>query len=97
MATPHTVTLTWTPASDADAATTYNVYRSVTSGSESVKINTSLVVGNSFTDPNPAIGVDFYVVRAVEGGVESANSVEVSVTVQLPTPNPPTNLVAKVN
>jgi fibronectin type 3 domain-containing protein len=75
------VGLSWTASS---GATTYNVKRSTTSGSGYVTIgNTSVVM---FTDSSAVNGTTYYyVVSAVNGGGESANSAQAGATPQIST------------
>ena len=70
----HTVSLSWTASTSTVSG--YNVYRSTTSGSGYVKINTSLVSGLAYTDANVTSGTTyFYVTTAVDStGLESAFS-----------------------
>jgi hypothetical protein len=84
-----TVVLSWT--SSTDNVDGYNVYRSATAGAESTKLNSAVIVGTSFTDASPLLGNSFYIARSVAGGIESANSNEVSVVLL---PAAPTQLVA---
>lgn len=60
----------------------YNVYRSTTSGSGYVKINSNLITTTSYVDSGLSNGMTYYyVVRAVnKEGIESANSNEASAT-----------------
>ena len=88
----HTVSLSWTASTDTVDG--YNLYRGIVAGQETLKLNTAIIVGTTFTDESPLVGTSFYVARSVAGGVESANSNEVS-TVILPAA--PTQLVAKAN
>lgn len=89
----HTVSLSWTASTDTVDG--YNVYRGVSAGAETTKLNTTaLVIGTSFVDPSPLGGHDYYVAKSVIGGVESVASNEVSVLVP---PAPPTNLVASLS
>ena len=88
----HTVTLSWTASTDAVDG--YNIYRGVATGQETTLVNTALVTGTSFTDTTAVVGSDFYVAKAVKGGVESIASNEVSVVLL---PAAPTNLVAVAN
>ena len=61
----HSVTLTWKASSSKVAG--YNVYRSVTSGGNYVRINSSLVQGLAYTDNTVMSGVTYYyVTRAVD-------------------------------
>jgi hypothetical protein len=70
----HTVSLSWIASTSTVAG--YNVYRSTTSGSGYVKINTSLVSGLTYTDSNVTSGTTYYyVTTAVDSsGSESAFS-----------------------
>lgn len=85
--TQHFITLTWT--APATGATSYNVYRSTTTGTGYVKlINCTTVTVNDTT----GVGGTkyFYVVRSVDAvGNESVNSNETSATA-IGNPNPPT-------
>jgi len=85
------VVLSWTAV---NGATSYHVKRSTTSGAE-MQIGTPTT--NSFTDTGLADGTKyFYVVTAVSGSGESANSSEVNATPQaaVSIPAVPTGLVA---
>jgi hypothetical protein len=101
--TAHSVSLAWGASPTVGA--TYNVYRGTFSGAcagpvttTCVKLTGSPITGLSYSDTTPPQGAtSFYVVRAVAGGVESANSNEVAAVVPLPSPAPPTGLIAKVN
>ena len=77
----HTVSLTWVASTSTVSG--YNVYRSTTSGSGYVKINTSLVSGLTFTDSSVLSGTTyFYVATAVDSsGNESAFSNEASAVI----------------
>ncbi|HKW61802.1 MAG TPA: immunoglobulin domain-containing protein [Candidatus Acidoferrum sp.] len=70
----HTVSLSWTASTSTISG--YNVYRSTTSGSGYVKINTSLVSVLTYTDSNVTSGTTyFYVTTAVDStGTESVFS-----------------------
>ena len=82
------VILTWFASS---GATSYNVKRSLTSGSESTVTN---VTGTSVVDAGLVNGTPYYyVVSATNSVGESANSTEVSAT-PLPPPAAPTGLSA---
>ena len=76
-----TVSLNWNDNSDSDLAG-YNVYRSTTSGSGYVKVNSSLVNPSAYTDNSVTNGTTYYyVVTAVDThSNESADSIEVSAT-----------------
>jgi pectate lyase/fibronectin type 3 domain-containing protein len=76
------VTLQWTAVSGASS---YNIYRSTTSGSGYSKIGTSTTT--SFTDSNVVGSTQyFYSVSAQAGGMESGISAESSVTTPLSAP-----------
>jgi len=82
------VSLTWTASA---GATSYNVKRSTTSGSEAT---ISSPTGTSYTDSTVTNGTKYYyVVTAVNTAGESANSTEVSATPNL-VPAAPTGLAA---
>ena len=83
------VSLSWTASS---GATSYNVKRSTTSGSEATISSPS---GPSYTDTTVTNGTKyFYVVSAVNSHGESANSTEASATPTLVAPAAPTGLTA---
>jgi PhoPQ-activated pathogenicity-related protein len=89
----HYVTLTWTASIDSTSSMTYNVYRSVTSGTEgSTPIATGVAQGCSgtsctWTDNNVVSGQQyFYEVAAVQGSTISPMSNETSCTVPLAGP-----------
>jgi fibronectin type 3 domain-containing protein len=84
------VSLTWTSVS---GATSYQVKRSVTSGSGYTQVGTPTTA--SFTDTGLTNGTTYYyVVSAVNSAGESANSTEQSATPVLPIPTAPTNVTA---
>lgn len=89
------VNLSWTASTDVVDG--YNVYRGTAAGAETNKLNTTPVTATSFVDQNPPVGQEFYAVKSVKGGIESVFSNEVSVTVPLPPPAPPTKLVATLS
>ena len=68
MAGGKTVRLDW--IASVDVVDGYNVYRGSVAGGPYTKLNTALVTGLTFTDPNPALGSNFYVLRASRGGIE---------------------------
>ncbi len=75
--------LVWMPA---DVATGYSVKRSTTSGGPYTNVAFNIAPTN-YTDTGLSYGVTyFYVVAALNPGDESANSVEVTATPQLPLP-----------
>ncbi|TAK96204.1 MAG: DUF1349 domain-containing protein, partial [Verrucomicrobia bacterium] len=76
-----TANLTWNAVT---GATTYNVKRSTNSGGAYTTIATGVTITN-FTDATLTVGVKyFYVVSAVVGGVESANSAEATMALPFP-------------
>lgn len=76
----HQAVLTWTAS--ADAVQGYNIYRGTAAGQETTKVNgTTPVTETTYTDTPLPPGPVFYVVRAVENGVESVNSNEVSAVI----------------
>jgi fibronectin type 3 domain-containing protein len=84
------VGLTWNAST---GATSYNVKRSTTSGGPYTTIASPTTT--SFTDTTAVNGTTyFYVVSAVNGSGESANSSQVSATPSAPVPAAPSNLTA---
>ncbi|MGO8673184.1 MAG: choice-of-anchor tandem repeat GloVer-containing protein, partial [Capsulimonadaceae bacterium] len=85
------VALSWTAST---GATSYDVFRSTTSGGEgSVPLGTA--VATTYTDVGLTNGVTyFYKVAAVNGGGTSAQSTEASATPEPPVPAAPTGLTA---
>jgi hypothetical protein len=78
----HSVSLNW--AASTTPNVTYNVYRSNTSGSYSTPLAT-LIGGTTYTDNNVASGQTYYyVVTAVNGGVESVHSNESPAVIPTP-------------
>lgn len=73
-ASSHTVALSWSASTSTVSG--YNVYRSTTSGSGYVKLNSSLVSGLTYTDSNLLSATTYYyVTTAADGsGNESAYS-----------------------
>ncbi|HKI06511.1 MAG TPA: hypothetical protein VKK31_31320 [Thermoanaerobaculia bacterium] len=80
------INLSWNAVA---GVTTYNVYRSTTSGGSYTKIATN-VPGTTFSNTDPSCGMPyFYVVRAVaNSSCESANSNQVSAATATTTPAP---------
>ena len=88
-ATGSQISLTWAAST---GATSYNVYRSSTSGGEGLTPLRTGMTGTSFVDTGVASGGRyFYQVSAVGAGGESAKSVEASATL---IPAVPTNVSA---
>lgn len=89
----HQVSLTWATTS---GATSYNVYRSTTSGGPYSKVTPSGVPMPSFTNTGLTDGTTYYyVVTAVNSGGESGDSSQVSATPTAVTaPAAPTGLTA---
>ncbi|HYV35366.1 MAG TPA: fibronectin type III domain-containing protein, partial [Gemmataceae bacterium] len=92
-ASPNQVALTWIAST---GAATYNVYRSLTPGTETGPAIASGLVATSYTNTGLTNGVTYYyTVTAVNAGGESPMSTEAFATPQpLPAPNPPTGLGA---
>jgi len=83
------VSLTWTAST---GATSYNVKRSTTSGSE---VTISSPTSASYTDSTVSNGTKYYyVVTAVNPAGESGNSSEVNATPSVAAPAPPTGVSA---
>ncbi len=80
----HTVSLSWIASTSTVAG--YNVYRSTTSGSGYVKINSSLVTGLTYTDSTVISGTTyFYVTTAADSsGNESAFSNQATAVIPIP-------------
>ncbi len=71
------LTLNWTAA--LGAPTSYNVKRSITSGTEVTLASGTNVTGTTFTDNTVVIGTNyFYTVSAINGSGEGADSSEVT-------------------
>lgn len=87
----HQVVLSWTASSDPVSG--YNVFRGTTVGGESATpINSSLVLGTTYTDTTVVDGnYDYYVEAVTATGVSSVPSNSVAVVVL---PASPTNLTA---
>ena len=78
------VTLNWT-ASSTPSVSGYNVYRTTTVGGPYTKINTSLVIGTSYTDSVPGGLTYYYVATAVDGSQNESTYSNVA-TAAVPTP-----------
>lgn len=94
------VALTWiAPTTNIDntpivGAITYRVFGGVQAQTKTLL---ATVTGTSYTHTSAPNGTTYcYVVRAVVGGVESADSNERCTTIPASVPNPPTNLVIGV-
>jgi len=77
----HSVELSWNPSTSAVAG--YIVYRSEVSGGPYARLDSSVVAGDSFVDSSVQAGLTYYYVVAsvTSGGVESADSTQVSATI----------------
>jgi hypothetical protein len=89
------VGLNWTPSTGT--VVNYAVFRSTTNGGPYTQIATP--TAPSYTDSNLAAGIYYYVVQACNASGCSANSTQVSATVQsqVTVPGVPANLVATVS
>jgi hypothetical protein len=77
----HSVSLTWA-ASTSAGVTGYNVFRSTTSGGPYTQLNTTTVATTSYTDSSVSPGQTYYyVVTAVDGSNQSADSNQAQATV----------------
>lgn len=78
----HSVALSWTASATA-GVNAYNVFRATTSGGYGpTPLNPSPVATTNYTDTNVVSGQQyFYVVTALDAGVSSADSKEISVTI----------------
>ena len=87
------ISLSWSPVAQA---TSYNVYRSVSPGSQGVTPYRTGVPAPAFVDATPATGLtNYYRVTSVNASGESLKSNEASATpLVAPAPSPPTALVA---
>ena len=92
--TGHSVVLAW--GASPTAGVTYNVYRATVSGGPYTQLNTGNVSSLSFTDTGVSNGATyFYVVRAFDGTLESANSNEAKAVIPQ-APQAPTSLTVTV-
>ncbi len=57
--------ITWT-ASTSAGVIGYNIYRSTSRYGKYTKVNSAVVAGSNFTDPNPSTGSNYYQVRALK-------------------------------
>ena len=79
----HSVDLSWTASTST--VTGYNVWRSTQSGSGYQLITPSVVTGTTYTDSTVQSGATYYyVVTAVEQGIESAYSNEALAPIPIP-------------
>jgi hypothetical protein len=77
--------IAWISSIPSSGVTSFNVYRTTTSGTGYTLVGTVDASGTSFIDTNAQVGTTyFYVVTAVASGVESIFSNEVSVTTPIP-------------
>lgn len=91
----HSVTLTWKAPTTGGAATSYNVKRSTSAGTE-VTIGTSTLL--TYVDSTGVGGTTyFYVVTAVNSAGESSPSNELSATFLATVPGAPGSLAATSN
>lgn len=95
-AATHSVLLTWTAS--PTSGVTYNVYRSLTSGSCKTTTVTTGLTATTFTDNAVISGTTyFYSVDAQNGGGKSAcTSPDVQVLIPIDPPAPPSGLNATV-
>jgi fibronectin type 3 domain-containing protein len=95
------VTATWSANSESDLAG-YNIYRSSTSGSGYVKLNSSIIAKTSSPQYVDSISGSvettyYYVVTAVDtSGNESAYSSEGSTHIDTSAPNPPSGITVQI-
>ncbi|RLB67230.1 MAG: hypothetical protein DRH04_08265 [Deltaproteobacteria bacterium] len=96
------VTATWSANTESDLAG-YNIYRSTTSGSGYVKLNSSIIAKTSApqyidTIPDATEVTYYYVVTAVDtSGNESSYSSEASTHIDTRAPSPPNGIKVTVN
>jgi fibronectin type 3 domain-containing protein len=92
---PEQISLDWNDNTDDDIWT-YNVYRSLTSGANYIKVNSEPVYGSEYVDEDLYGGGEyFYVVTALDyGSNESGYSNESSDIATNAVPSAPTDLVA---
>lgn len=92
---PEQVNLDWNDNTDDDIWT-YNIYRSLTSGTGYTRINSKPVYGSEYVDGNLYAGGEYYyVVTALDyGNNESGYSNESSATATNAAPQAPTGLIA---
>ena len=97
----HSATLTWVASTNSGEVgfSGYNVYRSEVGGTETTPAlnGATPITGLTFVDNTVEAGKTyFYVVTAIEGGLESVHSVEVSGTIPFFRPAAPTGLTIVV-
>lgn len=94
----HSIVLAWTYSQGTDAATGFNVYRSLTTGGPYTKLVSTPLAATllTYTDTTGVGNTKyFYVVTAVDStGVESLDSNESSATFISSSPNAPAGLTA---
>ncbi len=83
-ATAHLATIAWKASTSSVSG--YNIYRSTSSGGTYVKLNSSLVNADSYTDSSVAAGATYYyaITSVTSAGVESNYSNVAAVTVPTP-------------
>ena len=85
MAAPqHRVDLNWSPSTSSVSG--YNVYRSTTSGSGYVKLNSSLNVSTAFTDNSVTAGSTYFYVTTAVDSSSTESSFSNQVQAVIPTP-----------
>lgn len=89
----HGITLKWIASTSAGVAG-YFVYRGTVSGGPYTKITPTVVTGLTYFDPVVDGNTYFYVLTALDNGVETGISNQASATALGPQGNPPTGLGA---
>jgi hypothetical protein len=82
---PHTVSLNWKASSTANVAG-YNVYRGSASGGPFTKINSSLVLTTSYTDPDVEAGETYYYVATTVDTKKSESIYSNMAPAKIPSP-----------
>ena len=82
---PHSASLSWT-ASNSSGVTGYNIFRKTGSAGTFTKLNSSPVVGTTYTDNSVQAGQTYYYVTTAVGstGLESSHSNQVMAVVPSP-------------
>ena len=92
----HQIVLSWVAPAAGDAPTSYNVHRAAASAGPFAVVGSATVL--TFTDTAVVAGTTYwYEVTSVNASGESGPSNEVSATVPLNAPNPPSGLVASAS